>query len=234
MRIATACILILSLSACSELIGEKGNGVRITEKIKVGDFNRLEISGSFEVILTENNTDEVVIEIDENLLRYIDITVRGTLLEIDSDRRLDSKDGIIIEVPVKKLASLSSSGASSIQTTNPLQSDNININLSGAGKLDLMLDASDVSIEVSGATLVYLEGSAKTFDIEMSGAGSLEASDFEVQDCFVQISGVGNILVNVTGTLDAEVSGLGKVEYIGNPQSVKGDVSGVGNINRKK
>jgi len=32
--------------------------------------------------------------------------------------------------------------------------------------------------------------------------------------------------------LDAQVSGLGKVEYIGNPKSVKGDVSGIGNVRK--
>jgi hypothetical protein len=48
----------------------------------------------------------------------------------------------------------------------------------------------------------------------------------------VDISGVGHVLVNVSGVLEAQVSGLGKVEYIGEPESIKGDVSGIGNVSK--
>ena len=165
--------------------------------------------------------------------RGLKIAVRGTTLEVNTERRLDSPDGIIVNIPVKELTMIRCSGASDVSTVNALEADNLDISLSGAGKLDLELDARDISLEISGATLVYLEGAAQSLDISMSGASSLEASELEVQDCYAQISGVGKILVNVTGTLDADVSGLGKVEYVGDPESVKGDVSGVGNISRK-
>jgi hypothetical protein len=66
----------------------------------------------------------------------------------------------------------------------------------------------------------------------MSGAGSLEAAEFEVEKCLVNISGVGSAMVNVTGSLEAQVSGLGSVKYVGSPESVKGDVSGVGMVEK--
>ena len=153
MRIIIAFILILNLSACLELIGEKGNGVRITKKITVGDFNRLEVSGSFEVILTEDNASEVTIEIDENLLRFIDVAVRGSSLEIDSDRRLDSKEGVIIKVPVKSLVSLTSSGASNIETTNPLQSDNFSVNSGQSSLLICLLNCISLISSFSKSSL---------------------------------------------------------------------------------
>lgn len=233
MRLIIGLVATLWLTSCVGLVGERGNGVRIEETITVDEFDRLEIGGEFIVKLSQSEGREVLIEADENLLDYIEISVRGNSLIVDTERRLDSREGIVLHIPVQSLRSLSCSGAAEVSTTNPLQTEKIDITLSGAGKLDLMLDAVDIALDVSGATLIYLEGAANNLDVNMSGAGSLEASELEVVDCRAQISGIGKILVNVTGTLDADVSGLGEIEYVGEPESVKGDVSGVGNIDRK-
>lgn len=233
MRLILVSLTTLVLTSCIDLVGERGNGIRVEESFTVDDFEKIDVGGAFIVKITQENSNEITLEADENLVDYIEIGVHGSTLEVNSDRRLDSKDGIIVNIPVKSIRAITCSGASDVSTTTPLQSEKLNIVLSGAGKLELMLDVGDVSVDVSGATLVYLEGSAKTLDINMSGAGSLEASEMEVEDCFAQISGIGKILVNVTGTLDADVSGLGSVEYVGDPENVKGDVSGVGNVSRK-
>jgi hypothetical protein len=233
MRLIIVLLSSIWLTSCIHLTGEKGNGNRLEKNFTVDDFEELSIGGEFIIVLTQGNSGKVVVETDENLLEFIEVGVQGETLEINSERRLDSEEGVIVKITVAQLTGLSCSGASEVSTTNPIQTRKLNIDLSGAGKLDLMLDAEEVSLDISGATLVYLEGAAKTLAIDMSGAGSLEAAEFEVEDCLAQISGIGKILVNVTGTLDADVSGLGEVEYVGEPKSVKGDVSGVGNIERK-
>ena len=223
---------MLAFTGCNELIGERGNDERITKEITLDSFDKIEVSGAFDVTLTPSNSNILTIESDENLLRYIDISVRGNRLFIETDRRLSSRKGIKIEVPIKELKAISSSGASDIISNEPISTAELDIDLSGAGKVDLKLDVKLVTLDLSGAAMVYLEGVAESLDVEMSGAGSLIAEGFEVKDCGVDISGVGHVLVNVTGTLKAQVSGLGKVEYIGNPESVQGDVSGIGDIDK--
>jgi hypothetical protein len=225
-------LALLSFNSCNELIGERGNDERVTKEITLDSFEKIELSGAFNVTLTPSDNNKLILEADENLIQYINISVRGNRLFIETDRRLSSRKGINIEVPVKDLSAISSSGASDIMSDEPISSAELDIDASGAGKLDLKLDVKIVTVDISGAVLVYLEGVAESLDVEMSGAGSLTADGFEVKDCDVSISGVGHVLVNVSGTLDARVSGLGKVEYIGNPESVKGDVSGVGDIGK--
>jgi len=227
-------LVLLAFTACNQLIGERGNDERITKEITVESFEKIEISGAFEIILTPSESNVISIEVDENLLRYIDVSVRGDRLFIETDRRLSSRKGIKIEVPVKELKGILSSGASDIESSEPISSSELEIEVSGAGKVDLKLDVKLVTLDVSGATLVYLEGVAERLEVDMSGAGSLAAEAFEVQDCSVEISGVGHVLVNVSGSLDAQVSGLGKVEYLGEPESVRGDVAGIGKVSKAK
>lgn len=225
-------LVFLMFTSCTEFIGERGNGERITEKLKVEPFNQISISGAFDVTLIPSDSDEIIVEADENLFEFIIIRVKGSTLHIDTDRRLNSKDGILISVPVEEIEQIVSSGASSIKSSDRIILKGLDVVLSGAGKIDLDLEATSVDVDISGATMVYLEGSTDNFNIDMSGAGSLEAGYFETKDCSVSISGVGKVLVNVSGKLNANVSGLGKVEYVGEPESVQGDVSGVGNVSK--
>jgi len=227
-------LLVLSFTACNEILGERGNDERITKEITVDSFEKIEISGAFDIMLTPSKSNEVVMEVDENLAEYIDIFVRGNKLYIEADRRMSSRQGIKIKVPVQEINKISSSGASNIGCSEPISSKELDIEVSGAGKIDLKLDVNYVSLELSGATMVYLDGVGERLEVDMSGAGSLAGENFEVKDCNVSISGVGHVLVNVTGTLEAQVSGLGKVEYVGEPDRVKGDVSGIGRISKSK
>jgi putative autotransporter adhesin-like protein len=225
-------LLILSFTACNEIIGERGNGDRITKEFTVDSFEKIDIAGAFDIMLVPSKSSEIVLEVDENLVDYVDISVRGNKLYIDAERRMISRQGIKIKVPVQEISKISSSGASNIESSAPISSKALDIELSGAGKMDLKLDVNYVSLELSGATMVYLDGAGERLEVEMSGAGSLTAEDFEVKDCEVEISGVGHVLVNVSGTLKAQVSGLGKVEYVGDPDRVEGDVSGIGKVSK--
>lgn len=220
------------LVSCVELIGERGNGNRVTRNITVDDFDEIEIAGSFEVSLRNDRSHEVAIEVDENLFDYINCYVRGGTLYLDTERRLDSQDGILVSIPVQEINRLSSSGASEIESKDPLVSRRLRIDMSGAGKLALRMETDETKMDISGASWINLEGVTNFLDIDMSGAGSVEASALETKDCNVQISGVGKVLVNVSGTLNADVSGLGQVEYVGKPEKVKGNVSGVGDVSK--
>lgn len=225
-------LIALFAASCSELIGERGNGNRITEIVSVEDFEQIEIAGGFEVTLAPLSTGNLTIEVDENLLRYIKVAVNEGTLTVDSDRRLDSEEGVKLFIPVKHLSLLVSSGASEIISDGPIRSESLAIELSGAGSLELILESKNVSIDLSGASMVRLEGLAQMLTVDMSGAGSLDAARLITEACSVQISGVGKALVHATESLEASVSGLGKVEYLGDPKSVKGDVSGVGDVSK--
>jgi hypothetical protein len=232
MRAGLIILIAVTLTACSYLVSERGNGDRITKTFNLEPYDKIEVSGAYDVYLVQADGHDVTITVDENLMEEINIYVRGSRLIIESERLIDSPEGVKIEIPTNNIKELNISGASDIISKEPIRSEYLAILLSGAGKMDLKLDAGEVIIDLSGAALVYLEGVAKSLDVYMSGAGSLEADELEVIDCNIDISGVGSAIVNVSGTLDAQVSGLGKVEYIGDPESVRGDVSGIGNVEK--
>ncbi|MBE9519342.1 MAG: DUF2807 domain-containing protein [Bacteroidetes bacterium] len=83
---------------------------------------------------------------------------------------------------------------------------------------------------ITGAADFELSGAKQdVLDIYITGTGNVDAFDMVVDDCNIQISGVGNCQVHVIDNLDIVISGVGNIRYRGNP-TVTTDVSGVGDI----
>lgn len=84
------------------------------------------------------------------------------------------------------------------------------------------------SYGVSGTTL---DGSS-TFEelkISINGAGELDADDVAVKKAEISINGAGVTYINVTETLDVNISGDGKIYYRGDPE-IKKSVHGSGQV----
>jgi hypothetical protein len=223
-------LLVPLLYSCDQLFGERGNGVIVTETMTPEPFTDLELSGMFEVILEPGNKVAVAITGDENLLKWIEVDSYANTLSISTTRRLQSRHGITVSITYTGLEEIHSSGASNILAEEAIRAERLRLVISGAGKIELELEVEETDVDLSGAALIYLSGTSGDMAVSMSGAGSLEAFSLETENCELKISGVGNASVNVSGNLDAQVSGVGSIEYMGNPQHVVRNVSGVGKI----
>ena len=87
-----------------------------------------------------------------------------------------------------------------------------------------------LKVQLSGAGLITLEGEAEKQEVNLTGAGSYETFDLESSFCEISISGIGGAEVNVTQRLEARISGMGGIEYMGSPQEIRREVSGIGKI----
>jgi len=112
-----------------------------------------------------------------------------------------------------------------------LRSGTIHMALKGAGKVDVAsLTTDGIRVSISGAGKITASGTANSQDISISGAGLIDFSGVRGQTARISLSGAGKALVNVSGSLDAHVSGTGKIAYAGNPHDVRQSTSGFGKV----
>ncbi len=76
-----------------------------------------------------------------------------------------------------------------------------------------------------------MDGKADEQEINILGSGTYQAKDLESKVVKINVAGAGSAIVNVSEELDAEISGVGSVEYIGDP-TVKQDVNGAGQVGK--
>ena len=233
-RIIFLAVLMAFLNSCEYSARHRGDGNIMVEDRDIEEFTEVTLSGGYEVILRKSNHYALTIEADENLMEYIESYNRGNELEIRNTETIKSSDGIIVRIDYVELNEINVAGAIELTNSNVHEGRRFTLFVSGAGNIDLDLDVDELRLKLSGAGMVQLKGKADEADIDMTGAGSLEAFDLRTNYCNVDISGVGGAEVYVSERLEAEVSGVGGIEYMGNPENVIRDVSGLGRIRGRK
>lgn len=221
------------LSGCN-VIGEQGNGKVVKQDRKVSSFTAVDVSGAFEIVLTQGETETVTVEADENLLPLIRTIVEGNELRIDTkDRPIHHVTVMKVYVTIKDLKKIDISGAVDIKTTNQMKLNELNMDASGASKSRLDIAVQKLTLDCSGASKMHFTGMAVDVRMDLSGASNIFAFDFPAETYSIDLSGAGKAQINVTKSLYVEVSGAGDVAYKGNPSQVDQNVSGAGSIRKE-
>lgn len=208
----------------------KGDGNVIVEEIDLPAFTSVNVGGNFTVELYQTDNPGIIIETDENLIEYIEVDVTGNQLTVNSEYALKPSEELLVEIYYSDLGTIKSSGTSSIRHEERLKAYELDVDLSGAGSIRLNMDVNELDLNLSGAGMVELEGIANSQVVYLSGAGTLEAKDLQSRYCEIHISGMGNAEVNVLDELNANISGLGNIEYYGNPEEIVQNISGLGKV----
>jgi len=106
------------------------------------------------------------------------------------------------------------------------------LEVSGSGDVEAEGISTDrLAVTIGGAGNVKAGGEADKQEIDISGSGAYRAENLNSREAKIGVSGAGSAIVNVSEELDADVSGVGSVEYIGDP-TVKRDASGAGRVSK--
>lgn len=228
-------LLALSLSSCITIRLNnkdiKGSGELTTQDYQVSGFDKLVFSGIGNIIITQGETESLRVEAESNVIERLEISSGGKKLKIGFKNNFFNiipTKPINFYLSVKDLREISISGVGSIKCDG-LTTDDLAIDSSGAGSIDMNLTTTVLEVSLSGAGKVNMAGQTQSQSIDISGAGSYDAKGFASKDCEVSISGLGRAVVNASDTLDVNMSGLGSVEYVGSP-AVSQEISGGGSV----
>ncbi len=232
--------LLLSMffsASCGYMGGERisGNGESATQQRSVSNFSGVEVSGPYNVFISQGDSYNVRIEGDENLLEYIEIEQNGDVLEISSrdGYNLNPRARIKVYVTTPRIEQLDVAGSGSIvaqtKITNNTQLD---INIGGSGDVTIAeVDAPEIHSEIGGSGSIRLKGKTENFIAEIAGSGEVHAFDLLSETTKVQIAGSGDADVFASKKLEVSIAGYGDVQYKGNP-SIRQSKSGSGDIRK--
>ncbi len=192
----------------------KGNGDIKTELRNLEKFKSIKISGAFDVVVQKADRANVKITCDSNILSHIQSKISKEGLSISPDIPISCKNRIKIE--------LCYSGEVG------------RIELSGACVLDFKdIVTSAFILNLDGTSSATLSGKADVLEVNMSGACSLKADDFKAKVASVSVAGTGKADVFASEKLTADISGIGNVNYYGDPKAIVKNISGLGRLNKK-
>lgn len=213
--IAAIVVTYVLTSGCiiGSMTGKRGSGISATQTREVETFQGISLTGSGSANISIGSPQSVSVTLDDNLIEDVITEVENGVLKVRVKDSYSTNVGLSIKIVTESLNQISVSGAGNV-TAKDIVTEDFSTNISGVGK-------------------IRVSGEASTLKATISGAGSLDAEDLKTLTAGVLISGVGNANVHTSQSVNAKISGAGKINIYGNPKNVKKNVSGVGKVEIK-
>lgn len=198
-----------------------------------GPFDRLQFSGAANVRFVQGDRDELFIEGDEATLQGVQVVWQDGRLAVSQTGpwRFWTTPRLQMRVVARDLRQVVVSGAADFVAPEAVQLKNLEIQISGAGLANFhQLNAERLRFIVSGSGEGKFAGTVADLQLQISGRGDFVAPRLQAQVARVTVSGLGRVKVWATEELNATLSGVGSIEYWGNPSRGNRRLSGVGSL----
>jgi hypothetical protein len=209
-------------------------GPATTRSYQVGSFDRISVSGPYEVSVQTGGRPGVTASGGEAILAETEILVENGELKIRPKKKNGvhwnwGRDGkVMLKVSAAALRGAEIAGSGDIMIDRV--AGNFDGEVAGSGNLHLAkVEGGNIDLSIAGSGGVRAVGKAETLDVSIAGSGDVDTTALEVVAADISIAGSGNVRARATGTADVAIMGSGDVEIGG---GAKCDVSkyGSGNV----
>ncbi len=191
----------------------------ISETLDLTGFERIEISGVYDLDVNVGSEFSVVLSGPEYEMDLVEASVKDGVLSLDMrDRKRGEKrrwrnkrSGVDASITLPILRGLDVTGVVDGRIRN-VNTDEFDVSISGVGDVDI-------------------EGECGVLNANLSGVGDLEAEHLECNKVIVKVSGVGDAEVYARDEVDARVSGMGDIDVFGSPEKISKKSSMFSDIN---
>lgn len=234
-KFVIATITALLFASCNfNMNAIEGSGNVTTEKrIVQGDFKNISVSNAIDVVIEQSDVTEIVVEADDNLQKEIETKVEnGTLVircKYNSFRNITMKK-VTVKMPV--IDKIEASSASSVQTKNVIEGQDIILETSSAASMQVNVESDKISVDSGSGSSVTIEGKALNLNTSASSGGSIAAEKLMANDVHAEASSGGTVSIHAIVNLKAEASSGGNINYSGSPKTVEKSASSGGSISK--
>jgi hypothetical protein len=235
MMIALA-VMPVALASCHDdfFPGVTGHGDVVTETISMDDFDGFVSTISADVILTQGDKQEVVVEAQQNIIDNIDFDhTEGGIWTIHYKHPVGVAKPVKIYITIPTLTQAGIAGSGEVTGTVPFTGlDELKLFISGSGSIDLEAESAELNASITGSGDMRMAGITGALRLIVTGSGSYHGRELVTPDAELTISGSGSARLTVEEHLKVVVTGSGNVYYSGNPE-VDVHVTGSGSVTRQ-
>ena len=224
-------IALMVLSSCHFTTG---SGNIITEKRTTGNFKGISASSGFDVELKAGPVTEVIVESDDNIMKYIETTVSGDILKIGIENMHNLSDAHLkVYITAPEITSIRASSGADVVSRDVLKNNGrLSFNASSSATIVTDIDAPEVEANASSGASITLRGKTKNYHAEASSGANLKTDDLLTENTVVNVSSGAKANVRASVKLRANASSGADIQYYG-AANVDKTVSSGGSIEKK-
>ena len=211
-----------------------GSGNIITQTRSTGDFKRISTSSGFNVELKTGPVTEVVIEADDNVMKYLETSVSGDDLVIGLKGNVSlSNVHLKAYITAPQIDGIKASSGAHVTVTDILKNaGKLSFDASSAGGITANLDAPEVDADASSGATIKLTGKTRSFEATASSGSNIKAGELLSENTKANSSSGSTCTVHASVSLDANASSGASVHYYG-AANVQKTVSSGGSVDKK-
>lgn len=219
--VAAVIVATAALAACH--VNQEDAGATISKTYQVGNFQQIEVAGSYDVDVRTGSNASVSAQGSEKLLERTVVEVEGDKLVI----RPESNHGFFnfgwshhghahftVTVPQLSAASMAGSGGMKI---DKIQGQSFEGTIAGSGGIDVTsIEVQSLKFSVAGSGDVKAgTGKAQSAEYEIAGSGSVDASAVDSPEIKIDVAGSGGVRAHGSGSAQVSIMGSGDVNITG-------------------
>lgn len=195
-------------------------GIHATRDYTVKPFDEIKVSGPIRLMMRQDSSFKINIVADSNVIGLVKADVSGHQLQLNLDaKQYCGKDSIIISAGIGDLKKINADGAAHIYTTSLINVNELNLDLSGATKLMMEMNAAKLTTVTDGAADLTLIGQTGSYALKSKGAIQMNAFAFVTGIYDIDAEGVSKLKINVLNDLKIKTSGAADITYKGSPKN---------------
>jgi hypothetical protein len=221
-RFITTAAVALAASAChfGGRAEERDPGASVSHNYQIGAFDKIEVSGPYEVKVATGGTPGASATGGDKLLDETEVTVEGSTLRIRPKKHKgmrfswgrSGKAQFTVTTAMLREAEIAGSGGINV--------DKVEGDFYGAvaGSGDLRLAAvkgGNVEFSIAGSGEITAAGTANSTKAGIAGSGDIDAGALAAKTAEVSIAGSGNVRANASDNAKVEIMGSGDVNISG-------------------
>jgi hypothetical protein len=211
------------LGAVLLLLGCAGPALAAERTYSVTDFDRLDVSGPFVVVVTTGKSPGANANGGREAIDRLTVETVGRTLRIRPGINgwggwpgaLSVTPTIKVSVPMLRAANLNGSGSITI---SKLRGQSLQIAVIGSGQLNVaQIETDRLFASNLGSGGMTLSGKAAIATLALKGTGPLNAKDLRVDALELTATGAGDAQISAAKTAKIISTGTGNVDIIGTP-----------------
>lgn len=228
-------VLFFSLITIASCRFTTGSGNLLTETRTVDNFDGIAVAGDFDVEVKIGPVTAVVVEADDNILKYIETrTVRHTLTISTEGLHNFSDVHMKVYVTTPVLVNVKASASATVLVQDMLAgTGKLTFRCSSAADVKAEVDAPEIVADVSSGASLTLRGKTRSFSAEASSGSTMKSWDLLSENTTVKASSGATAKVHASVSLQATASSGATVTYHG-AATVNKSVSSGATINKKE
>ncbi len=184
----------------------------------VSGFNSIETDGPFNLMIKIDGTESLKLDVDDDLVKNIQISVVNEKLNIRLKKNLSPSYHINkanIYISAKSLEFIENAGSGNVELESGIDAKELKLVLSGSGYVKTAVKTANLVAKLTGSGSLFISGTADNANLRLTGSGQIMGKELAAKSVSAAITGSGNIFVGANESISGNITASGNVVYSG-------------------